>query len=488
MLAGMSHPYRALLLACLLVSRWAHPSPAQESPRAPEAPVVHSLCDLSQSFSFYMDGRFARQYLGGQERDVRNWGTLWKADLSRTNLVVLTGGEARVPYSRSCVDHLVKYVEAGGGLLVMADGKQATEELPVPVPVAAVLERFDIEVGLERTLRETVSLELPANSSITYRGGRSLLPGKAWETLVTDRELRPILVRRDYGRGHVLVGSRGLFGQRPDASDPINAEWITPLLQHAVKGKQVDPDKRQPSQWAELTEQIGPITLEFTEGTAPFARAIASEYAAVRPHLREAMGVDLASGMISNMLILPTGGGGFSSGNRIAIGAFWGNYPERRYPMLELICHEATHSWVLPHPEPLWNEPIATYLGIRVGQRLDMQEATHTLERQIADARRLDPELNKINPLEEGAPRDLIWGKSYHVFEELERLHGPQALAKYFKTKRRLVPADHPNYSMDDCVAVWSEAVGEDLFDWFRALAFDVNRDRVQVSLVPSHQ
>ncbi|MHC4893108.1 MAG: hypothetical protein ACYTFV_07000, partial [Planctomycetota bacterium] len=230
-------------------------------------------------------------------------------------------------------------------------------------------------------------------------------------------------------------------------------------------------------------EQVGPLTLEFTEGTAPFARAIATEYAAVKPHLRAEMGVDLAPGMISNMLILPTGGGGFSSGNRIAIGAFWGDFPERRYPMLELISHEATHSWVLPHPEPLWNEPIATYLGIRVGQRLELDEATRTLERQIADARRLDPELDAIDPLADDAPREVIWGKSYFVFEELERLHGPGALAKYFQAKRRLVPADHARYTMDDCVTVWSAAVGEDLFGWFRGLAFDVDRERSTLKL-----
>ena len=48
--------------------------------------------------------------------------------------------------------------------------------------------------------------------------------------------------------------------------------------------------------------------------------------------------------------------------------------------MIELIAHEAGHSWVLPHAEPLWNEPIATYLGIQVGKRLGMPEADDTLK------------------------------------------------------------------------------------------------------------
>ncbi len=34
---------------------------------------------------------------------------------------------------------------------------------------------------------------------------------------------------------------------------------------------------------------------------------------------------------------------------------------------------------------------------------------------------------------------------------------------------------------MDDCVAVWSRAVGEDLFGWFRSLAFDVSAERTNL-------
>ena len=44
-----------------------------------------------------------------------------------------------------------------------------------------------------------------------------------------------------------------------------------------------------------------------------------------------------------------------------------------------------------------------------------------------------------MDPLQKGAPRDLVWGKSYYVFEELERMHGPGAMAKYFRTKRRVL-------------------------------------------------
>jgi hypothetical protein len=105
-----------------------------------------------------------------------------------------------------------------------------------------------------------------------------------------------------------------------------------------------------------------------------------------------------------------------------------------------------------------------------------MPEADVTLARAIAKARNLDPDLNKIDPLAADAPRDLIWGKSYYVFEQLEQKYGPGALAKYFKTKRAVLKGGREGYSMNDCVAVWSKAVGEDLVPWFQSLGFSVTK------------
>ncbi|KAA3605503.1 MAG: hypothetical protein DWQ01_19485 [Planctomycetota bacterium] len=459
-----------LLLASLSSGVWAA---AQE----PEAkPWVHSICDISQSFTFYMDGRFHRQYLQGHGRDARNWGSLSQLDLSHTNLLVLTGGDRHLPYAKESVDHVVDYVQQGGALLIMADGGK---EAPAVTPV---VERFEAKLKAKRAEKPLAGIGNLKGWKVEFRGGGLLHLSPAWLPLLLDARKKPVLAKRSWGKGQVLLGSRGLFGQRPDASDPINARWITPLLLQAAGSQVVDRHQPHRSTWAELEKQIGPLTLEFHQGTAPFADRIAKEYLLIRPHLVAVTGVEPAPGMIKRLLILPTGGGGFSSGQRIAIGAWWGDYPNRRYPMVELIGHEAGHSWVLPYPEPLWNEPIATYLGIQVGKRLGMPEAQQTLERQLAAGRRHDPDFTKLDPLAEDAPRDLIWGKSYFVFEELEKRHGPGALAKYFRTKRQVLKPGRSGFSMDDCVAVWSQATGEDLFPWFQSLAFSVDAGKTDLS------
>lgn len=438
-----------------------------------DPPTVHSVSDISQEFTFYMDGRFFTQYLKDVGRDVRNWGSLGKLDLSNANLLLLTGGERRIPYSHAAIANIDRFLQAGGTVLLMADGAE-----PMP-PGAALAEHLGGKLTTTAA-KAPLSLVDHPDTAVTFRHGTVLQLDDRWQALVTDKDQRPVLAHRTAGKGHVLLGSRGLFGERPDAKDPINAAWITPLLLGYAADKKIDPKRPFEGPWAELTKQVGPLTLEFHDGTAPFADAIAAEYAAVRPQLVAITGVEPAPGMITRMLILPTGGGGFSSGERIAIGAWWGDYPEHRYPMVELIAHEAGHSWVLPCAEPLWNEPIATYLGIQVGKRMGLEEAQRTLDRQLQAGRKYDPDFTRENPEQDGAKRDLVWGKSFFVFEELERKFGPRAMAKYFVTKRAVLPPGRKGYTMSDCVAVWSRAVGEDLFPWFRSLSFDVDPARVR--------
>ncbi|HJM39377.1 MAG TPA: hypothetical protein QGG59_04610 [Planctomycetota bacterium] len=422
--------------------------------------MVHSVSDISQEFSFYMDGRFARQYLDGYGRDVRNWGSLSKLDLSNANLLLLTEGDSRIPYSDGAIDNVNCFLQEGGTVLMMLK------------PV--------VQKGKEFSFNKSPGSVLAKKYGARMADVLHLDQQHVWTIKHDDKLDNPLLAWRKVGEGNFLVGSRKLFGHRPDASDPINAEWITPLLLKLTKDKKVDPKTAFKGPWAEHEMRLGPLVVEYHDGTEPFARAIGEEYQKIRPHLVEVTGVEPSEGMIKRLLILPTGGGGFSSGARIAIGAWWGNYPKQRYGMVELIGHEAGHSWVLPHAEPLWNEPIATWLGIQVGKRMGMPKAEETLNRQLGKGRKLDPDFTKINPLSQDAPRDLIWGKSYFVFEEMERRFGPGAMAKYFRTKRATVSATHSSYTMDDCVAIWSLATGEDLFPWFRSLAFDVQAERTK--------
>jgi len=217
----------------------------------------------------------------------------------------------------------------------------------------------------------------------------------------------------------------------------------------------------------------------------PEADAIVSVYEQCLPVMQDMLGVPPAEGMMSALLLLPTGGGGFSSGHRIGLGVWWGNFPEQRYGMVELIGHEGTHSWVLPFAEPMWNEPLATYVGALVGCRLGYEEdGRGVIARSIAGARKQDAEMTTYDLAHgDNVPNAVVWGKTMWIWEEMRR-EKPDILARYFRAKRRLAdPATLKTYTPEDCVAVLSHAMERDMFPWFRSIGLTVSADDTTLPL-----
>jgi hypothetical protein len=296
----------------------------------------------------------------------------------------------------------------------------------------------------------------------------------------------------------LLIGARGLAGQNPDASDNINADWWRPLLIEIASGKQVDSQKpfrgRGPTE-LEHQEMLGSISLRYSDYLKPYAKSMADIYLRCNPVIEKRMGVPLSKGMASEIALLATGGGGFSSGQLLGLAVFWGGFPDQEDSMIEFITHESVHSWVLPFPE-IWNEPIATYVGNLV--MMDMgyaAEGQRRIKETIARAAKIDPTMKRYDisgkspsgapPLESGRANDMHWGKSYWVFEQL-RERDPDFLAKYFQTKRRLAkPGAVARYDEHTTVAVLSAALRRDLFPWFRECGFAV--DPAKSTLAPKN-
>lgn len=317
---------------------------------------------------------------------------------------------------------------------------------------------------------------------------------KKWEILVTDAAGKPVLAKTKYGKGNLLVGVRGLAGSNPNASDSINYRMWRPLLKAIASGKTIDPAAPFRGKGIgdlEHKEKHETFVLSYSDYLKPFADAMVDISKRCQPVIEARMGVPLSKGMGSEISLLATGGGGFSSGSVIALAVWWGDFPEKEDSMIEFITHESVHSWVLPYPE-VWNEPIATYVGNLV--MIDMgheAEAMRRIKGQIAAAQKHDPQMNRYDldgnaidgsaKLTGGAVRDIHWGKTYWVFEELRKEY-PDIVARYFKAKRRLL-ADQKitRYDLNNTVAIMSAAVGKDLFPWFREHGFNVDRSKAEV-------
>ena len=447
---------------------------------------IHSATDIAHEFTFYWDGRFAGQYTAANGGvDARIWCTLHKYDLTNVNLLILPAGATPCPYTAKDIAAVRDFLESGGGVLFLGSyGTFRTEADYRANALAKAFEAEFVDVGATQPLKPAAALgvtELESYGSKTLELARP----DEWEVLIEDAEGRTVMARKAVGAGKLIIGCHGQSGHQPDAKDPINAEMWQPLLQDLASGKTVDPDKPPAGKYPEHEVENKSLKVQYSDYMEPMAEIIFEQYERALPLLNEICGVPPSPGMLTTLILLPTGGGGFSSGVAIGLGVWWGGFPDEMYGMTELIGHEAGHSWVLPFAEPMWNEPIATYIGAQLAKRLDMEEqANAIITRNIENARKHDPDLSTIDTAYgEDVPNAVHWGKAMYIWEELSK-ERPDALARYFQAKRRLVdPEKMDKYTPDDCVAAMSVAMERDLFPWMQSLGLTVDKAKTKIPM-----
>lgn len=445
---------------------------------------IHSVTDISHTFSFYFDGRFASNYIqpiGGI--DARNWATLHKCDLSNINLLILQTESSPCPYLSQDIQVVRKFLDGGGGVLILGDHSPFRNENVYPLnEVAKSFGAKFIDHHAKHPLKPTQELEIVDLE--TYNGKIIDLEDESiWKILIRDAESHIVMAQKPVGKGQVLLASRALAGRQPNAKDPINSGMWQSLLVKLVSGKQIDPTRLPKGTMPENIVNRNELQIQYSDYLEPMSETIFEIYRKSRPFLEQIIGVPPTRGMLKKLILLPTGGGGFSSGVAIGIGVWWGNFPEQRYGMVELLGHEATHSWVLPFAEPMWNEGLATYVGILLGRESGLgKEADAKLENWISKAKRYDPQMKIFDLVnDKEAPHVVKMGKPMWIFEEL-RKEEPQIISRYFQAKRRMIDPDRQNsYTADDSVAVLSNAVGRNLFDWFLKLNIDVDPSRTRI-------
>lgn len=450
----------------------------------PNASKIHAITDISHEFSFYFDGRFGGQYIapsGGA--NAMNWGTLSKLDVSNVNLLVISSGATPCPYTEADIALVRSFLEAGGGVVVLGD--YATFRDETTYRLNDLVKEFGAQFADDPSVQPLRAMPELGSESTTNYGGKvlNLSDPAQWTILMEDAQGRPVLARRPVGQGSLLVSSRALCGRQPDAKDPINAEWWVPLLSDLAKGKQIDPATPPQGASPENVIEKDGLVIQSSDYLLPIAETIFDIYEKCRPVQERIMGVPPHEGMLTTLILLPCSGGGFSSGVAIGLGVWWGDFPIKQYGMVELLGHEATHSWVLPFAEPLWNEGIATYVGILMGRELGLaDDANATLRSWIDGAKQHDRDMTKIDIAHgKDVPHVVAMAKPMWIWEQL-RAEKPDILALYFQAKRRLIdPAAWKEYTAHDSVAVLSLAMGRDLFPWFQSLGITVDRAKTTV-------
>ncbi len=448
-----------------------------------QAQTVRCITDISHEFSFYFDGRFASNYLGPiGGSDVRNWATVSKINLDGANLFVTAQGRTPCPWTDADIAKLKSFVRGGGGLLMIGSYQVFPGEKDYKLNALAG--------AFGTSVTPTMAVE-PLSLDASIKGSKltnyptqvlSVESPRAWTALVKDKVGAPVMVSRRIGKGKVILASGSLFGHNPDASDPINNDWIPRVLQWLASGKDVTHEVPPQSTQPENAFNDRGLKVQYNDYTAPAARAIAAYFFKCLPEVRAFTGVEPSQGMLLNLQMLATDGGGFSSGATIGLGAYWGDFPTHQYGMVELIGHEMTHSWVKPFDEPMWNEGLATYVGIHIAKRLGFtQEADETLAKFLNYSRANDP-TGKLNLNGDSMDWWVRMGKPMAIFEELRKKFGDGIIAKYFSTKRKLIQAGRRGYSASDAVAIFSRSVGMDVFPRFKEFGTNVDWSQTDIS------
>lgn len=475
-----------ILVCSSAASVMAEPS-ATTTASSPELSVV---VDLTHGYSFYTGfGTFLGHYMKSGQNGVNNWRSFNKLDLKNANVFVLPACDEKVPYTDKDKSVMKQFVEDGGAVVILGAPNSTQQN--------AMAGEFGVQFAaagkspLSFTANSPVKGDIESEKAFTL----TFTEPTEWVTLMADAEGKPVLAEKKQGKGKVLAASTTLAGSRKDKKDgSINDKWMNPLFVHLGAGKKVDLSQKVDGGGLVDTDNSrrqGSLVYHWSDYLDNSAQAMMKMDSRCRPTIQKYMGVPLSPGMSGEVGLLATGAGGYSNGKHIGLAVFWGGFPEREDSMIEFVTHENVHSWVLPHAEPYWNEPIATYVGdLVMGAEGHPEEAEKRIKNTIEQAKKIDPTMKIYNldgkgsegarVLDSGEARAINWGKSTWVFEEMRKID-PMFNAKYFQAKRKYVPAELPKrYSLDDAVAVMSIAAGKDLFPWFCEHGMPVDRKNVQ--------
>lgn len=448
---------------------------------------VHAVLDIAHEFTFYTESVFPSQYLRGH-RAARSWGALYKIDISNANLLILPGCVRKLCYVPKDIGTIKSFLREGGGVVIFGGSNTGPQNDLLRVFGASFVKGSRMPLLPHAALGVT-NVEGGSLSHLAFDD-----PNK-WVPLVIDSEKKSVVAMRTWERGRLLVCPSSLAENQRTTNRPRNVLWLTPVLQLMAGGKTVDRKKTFAGGWltpGDNVDNIGNLKIHYSDYLMPYAKSMADIYQRVKPNIEDRMGVSLSKGMTSEIGLLATGDGGFSSGRVLGLATWWGGFPEKEDGMIEFITHEAVHSWTLPFAE-IWGEPIATYIGLLVMGDMGYQErGQKRIDSAITEARRLDPEMRLYDlsgtsnagakQLSGDLVRILHWGKTYWILEEL-RKEKPDSVARYFRAKRRLaLPTQLKTYGVNETVAVLSVAMERDMFPWFREHGFDVDRSRSAIT------
>lgn len=473
-----------------------------------KAHAINMLNDTTHMYNFFyawsnrdsFGGKYGYVDRDKQQNMQQSQATISSLDLSNVNLFNLfLGLDHDLPYTTGDIKHLQSYVKDGGGLMIFPTrgmGKEAKNAQTLLTIFGAKLSSKQYKGRVQAINGNKIS------SSAKYH--RLVLNPKAnWTVIATDDDEEPVIAMRKSGKGIITVGSFSPFiktnvkqTKRADDYRFPNFVFNQWLMTKTASGKIVEPLAGYPKTIPpDRVKDMGSFEIRHTAYSAYVVDKVLSDYEVIYPILEKFIGVPMVSGTSDGekftIDLLAVAGAGVSRGKQIGIAMFKDNF-------FGILGHELTHSWVLPHPEPLSNEGIAIHIGTNVdtlankatGTNKALSDNERTLDSRI-ERGRADPKFAQWDPVTMKAQaskfsKDVTFGKYLYILDEFENDFGDDIVAKYFKLKRKVVPATDFKFTIHDSVWLWSEATGKDQFEYFQDLGISADLSKVNITATPS--
>ena len=445
------------------------------------------LVDLSHEFTFRYDifGADAGYWSGtNQITKTSSFRNLSEELLEVHDCLVIQQISMNTKFTEDEVRMVRTWVAAGGGLWLAgnrssfrgANGSAA-------YPLDSLAQQFGISFGNQT--RQGAYRVVP-HELTSGVGGLVLDEGSgsntlqvidaAWQPVITDGSGRPVMAVRSWGLGRVLVSAEDAIlsnpYQQPTLSNVRLLQNMVRWLSEARVGKRTKPVPVRPLPENKVT--VGPFDFYFP-GTLtgwPGVEFLQAEAGAV-VELMENQLHKVGLQQQIRFVLLASGGGGYSGGAEIGIGA--GYSPAT---MLQVTVHELTHSFDATggqHPE--WMHGWPSLAAIRTA-RLPRYGGAYRQEGDGEYNSRISAYLSYesvhgLNTLDitevnrgVGTNAWAIGGKLMWLIERLETQYGTELIPRLYRIKR-LYRGDAP-CDTSEMVRLFGLAAGTSVYSFFQ--------------------
>lgn len=462
-----------------------------------DIPKGRVLIERSLEFLFAFD--VLKDFLvrtGYQVTDNR--ATLVPDLLPRYDIVVLQQLTTPLQLPDSVITSVEEWVRAGGRLVLIGHARQWAitnrEEIHAPLdfPLNRVAARFGFRflpnVHGEFPLRygQHPIVEGCEHLTADTYDPRARIFGPGWmnafgvgliefptdaEAIITDAQGRAVMAIKRVGKGKVVVfsGKRTLWGltQPPDPQSTTVARQLIGNL-FAFLSREASPridEPRVPDLIPPDKElRVGQMRIRHTDPLKERAEYLAKEFPRLYREMERLFGVPPARPI--DIEVLPTAGGGWTSGNLIGIGALG-----KDDDVLAILLWEMTNAWKLPSAHG-WIEVWAGFTTYLLRERLNIYPPARRTQDMLNDFKALlavDPDLKQIDVSQISPDENAHRLKVKKVALILLRLHQRYG-DEFFRRLLRIHRAQYKSeefIAMEDLITEMSLAAREDLFPWF---------------------